>query len=111
MSLLLRDSLLFFFFLSLALLCLFLAFRGPGGGLLDRGSAGGPPPRSGSGYRLVVSNLATRTSWQDLKDFARSAGNVRFTDVWNERGKKYGIIEYTSRSDYEYALKVRLTGL
>lgn len=58
-----------------------------------------------SGYRLVVSNMAPRTSWQDLKDFAREAGSVRFTDVWVEKGKKYGVIEYASRDDYEEALR------
>jgi len=70
----------------------------------DRGSGGG-----GRGarykYRVTVTNLDQRTSWQDLKDFARKAGDVAYTDVSQSRGKKVGVIEYTNREDMEYALR------
>jgi len=75
-----------------------------GGG--DRGRGGG----AGYGgkrykWRLRVEGLDSRTSWQDLKDFARKAGEVAFTDVQSNRGKKEGVIEYTNEDDMIYALK------
>ena len=62
----------------------------------------GPP--GGSGYRLLATNLDGHTSWQDLKDFARKAGRVIYTDVFSNRGEKAGIIEYASRDDMDEAL-------
>jgi len=56
-------------------------------------------------WRLKVKGLDSRTSWQDLKDFAREAGDVAFTDVTTERGKRIGIIEYTNEDDMVYAIK------
>ena len=68
-----------------------------GGGYEDRGRGGGfgGPPSSfggsgmkkGSGYQVEVEGLDSRTSWQDLKDFARGAGNVQFADVFIRHGK------------------------
>ena len=65
----------------------------PRGGYEDRGR-GGPPPgfgggamKKGSGYQVEVEGLDSRTSWQDLKDFARGAGNVQFADVFIRHGK------------------------
>ena len=49
----------------------------------------------GCGYRLIVTGLDSMTSWQDLKDFGRTAGkSVSFADVYTKRGNKEGIIEY-----------------
>jgi len=80
--------------------------RGGGGDRGDRGGGGGSR-YGGSRYkwRLRVENLDSRTSWQDLKDFARKAGDVAYTDVSTNRGKKMGVIEYTNESDMLYALK------
>ena len=41
----------------------------------------------------LVKGLADRTSWRDLKDFARSAGQVEYADVWNEGKRKLGIMK------------------
>ena len=41
-----------------------------------------------------VLGLEPRTSWQDLKDWARAAGNVTFTNVFTKDHQKLGIIEY-----------------
>ena len=35
--------------------------------------------RRSSGFKLQVEGLAYNTSWQDLKDFARGAGQPTFT--------------------------------
>ena len=61
---------------------------GRGGGFGGRPPfGGGPMPRKGDGYQVEVEGLDSRTSWQDLKDFARGAGNVTFADVFVENGK------------------------
>ncbi|KAK4704982.1 hypothetical protein P7C70_g1221, partial [Phenoliferia sp. Uapishka_3] len=98
---------------------------GGGGGYGDRGGYGGggyggdrggygdrgPPrnfersaPRGGGGHRLIVNGVPDSVSWQDLKDFARSAGTVTFADVdRNQPG--VGYIEYPSRSDADDAIR------
>jgi hypothetical protein len=48
---------------------------GGGGGGGDRGG-GFRPPAASTGWRLTAENLSTDTSWQDLKDFARTGGKV-----------------------------------
>jgi RNA recognition motif-containing protein len=44
--------------------------------------------------RMSCTNLDSRTSWQDLKDWARNAGQVTFANVFIRDGKKCGVIEY-----------------
>ena len=39
----------------------------------------GPPTRTD--YRLIVENLSSRVSWQDLKGYMRQAGEVTFADA------------------------------
>lgn len=60
--------------------------------------------RGGSGYRVTVEGLDARTSWQDLKDFGREAGEPEYSDVWTDRGVKMGVVEYRHRDDFENAL-------
>ena len=36
-------------------------------------------------YRLVVDNLSSRTSWQDLKDYMRQAGDIMYTNCHDRR--------------------------
>jgi len=92
--------------------------RGRGGGSGNGSGSGSRYPSSSggssstgsrfpsSGFRLDVEGLDERTSWQDLKDFARKAGgNPARADVWMENGKKYGMIEYRSAEDMETALR------
>jgi hypothetical protein len=47
-----------------------------------------------SELRMSVLGLDSRTSWQDLKDWARAAGNVNFANVFNKGGEKVGVVEY-----------------
>ncbi|EFN53373.1 hypothetical protein CHLNCDRAFT_32263 [Chlorella variabilis] len=49
------------------------------------------------GRRVYVSNLAWRTSWQDLKDKFRECGNVVYSNVIKDesgRSKGWGIVEF-----------------
>ena len=68
-----------------------------------------PPRRKGNlpgkriGFKLIVENLSSRTSWQDLKDYMRQAGEVMYTNTHNIRSGE-GLVEFGSRSDMEWAL-------
>ncbi|XP_066558688.1 serine/arginine-rich splicing factor 6 isoform X3 [Amia ocellicauda] len=86
---------------------------GYGGGYGGRSSSGysrsrtgrdkyGPPVRTE--YRLIVENLSSRCSWQDLKDFMRQAGEVTYADAHKERTNE-GVIEFRSYSDMRRALE------
>ncbi|KAL3145130.1 hypothetical protein ABBQ38_001734 [Trebouxia sp. C0009 RCD-2024] len=63
-------------------------------------SGRGPASRSGVaviGRRLFVNNLSPDTTWQTLKDYFRSCGNVVHTDVFTDaegQPKGAGIVEY-----------------
>jgi len=56
-------------------------------------------------FRLRIENLDKKTSWQDLKDFARVAGEVVYTDVWFESNQKFGIVEYKTAAEMDTALR------
>merc|ERR1711971_202269 len=71
----------------------------PPRGRLSRGN----PPGRRTGYRTIVENLSSRTSWQDLKDFMRKAGEITYTNT-NQPRVGEGIVEFGSRRDMEYAL-------
>lgn len=68
----------------------------------------GPPGRGGGGmvknsdYRVIIKGLSTRTSWQDLKDYMRKAGNVLYANVDREGG---GVVDYANREGLEDACK------
>lgn len=57
------------------------------------------------GYRVIISNLDAHVSWQDLKDFARTAGNVLFANVFLNDGAKTGVIEYETMEMCEEAIR------
>ncbi|XP_069740138.1 serine/arginine-rich splicing factor 6-like [Narcine bancroftii] len=61
----------------------------------------GPPVRTE--HRLIVENLSSRCSWQDLKDFMRQAGEVTYADAHKQRMNE-GVIEFRSYSDMKRAL-------
>uniref|UniRef100_A0A2K5PIT1 RRM domain-containing protein n=1 Tax=Cebus imitator TaxID=2715852 RepID=A0A2K5PIT1_CEBIM len=61
----------------------------------------GPPVHTE--YRLIVENLSSRCSWQDLKDFMRQAGEVTYADAHKERTNE-GVIEFRSYPDRKRAL-------
>ncbi|KAH9079263.1 hypothetical protein EDB83DRAFT_2503747 [Lactarius deliciosus] len=56
------------------------------------------------GIRILVSGISRDTSWQDLKDFGREAGNVSFADIDRDTPGQ-GILEYLSREDADRAVK------
>uniref|UniRef100_A0A3P8NKV9 RRM domain-containing protein n=1 Tax=Astatotilapia calliptera TaxID=8154 RepID=A0A3P8NKV9_ASTCA len=62
----------------------------------------GPPIRTD--YRLIVENLSSRCSWQDLKDYMRQAGEVTYADTHKGR-KNEGVIEFRLYSDMKRALE------
>lgn len=79
------------------------------GGFNKRDEPAGSGRRGGAvrGNRencVLVEGLGQRTTWKELKDFARTAGNVEYTDIWFEGSKKLGIIKYTSRADFKNAV-------
>ncbi|KAM3842475.1 serine/arginine-rich splicing factor 6-like [Diretmus argenteus] len=94
-------------------------YGGGGGGGYGGGGGGGGGGRSGSSrsrigrdkygppvrteYRLIVENLSSRCSWQDLKDFMRQAGEVTYADAHKERTNE-GVIEFRSHSDMKRAV-------
>lgn len=84
--------------------------KGPGQVRGRDGGVGGSNVRGGSvrGRRencVVVKDLGSRVSWQDLKDWGRNAGSVEYADVWQEGSRKYGVIKYDSKEDFKNALR------
>ncbi|XP_035224143.1 serine-arginine protein 55-like isoform X1 [Stegodyphus dumicola] len=72
--------------------------RRQGGG---RDKRYGPPTRTE--YRLIVENLSSRVSWQDLKDYMRQAGEVTYADAHKQR-RNEGVVEFASFSDMKNAI-------
>mmetsp|Transcript_19258 Transcript_19258/g.73965 ORF Transcript_19258/g.73965 Transcript_19258/m.73965 type:complete len:238 (-) Transcript_19258:188-901(-) len=67
------------------------------------GSAPGEPSN-----RVYVGNLSWQTSWQDLKDHMRQAGNVVYADVFSDdsgRSKGCGIVEYAAAAEAQEAIR------
>ena len=54
-------------------------------------------------FTLIVENLSSRCSWQDLKDFMRQAGEVTYADAHKECTNE-GFIEFRSYCDMKHAL-------
>jgi len=57
-----------------------------------------------SNYRIIVENLNSRTTWQDLKDFMCKAGEVVYTSVRRPTPGE-GLVEFRDRDAMEYAIK------
>ena len=55
--------------------------------------------------RVIVENCDARTSWQDLKDWARAAGTVSFTNTFMRDGKKYGVVEFEGSTNLRDAMR------
>jgi len=68
----------------------------------NRGGRGNPPGRK-TEYRIIVENLSSRTSWQDLKDYFRAAGEITYTNAHKPRQGE-GIVEFGDRRGLEYAM-------
>ncbi|XP_011036873.1 PREDICTED: serine/arginine-rich splicing factor SR30-like [Populus euphratica] len=69
------------------------------------GSRGSRGPPKYSDYRVLVTGLPSSASWQDLKDHMRRAGDVCFSQVFQDRGGMTGIVGYTNYDDMKYAIK------
>jgi len=63
----------------------------------------GPPTRTEN--RLIVENLSSTVSWQDLKDFMRKAGEVTYADAHKTR-RNEGVVEFRDYKDLEHAIKM-----
>merc|ERR1711920_980985 len=65
---------------------------------------GGPGSR-----RVYVGNLAYETTWQDLKDFFRQAGNVIYSNVMKSqqdgRSQGCGIVEFETVKEANKAIR------
>merc|ERR1711970_285866 len=59
---------------------------------------------SKSKWSVEVSNLSSRCSWQDLKDFMRKAGEVCYGAAHGDVGKNKGVVCYDRREDAERAV-------
>ena len=71
-----------------------------------RGGKGGSAPPPG-GTRVYVGNLAWETSWQDLKDHFRQAGEVTHADVMigaDGRSKGCGLVTFANAHDAARAI-------
>lgn len=95
-------------------------FHGGGGGRGDGGGGGGSGDGGGwtnhqpnrghhnSGVSVYVGNLAYETSWQDLKDHMRAAGNVDKADILkgnDGRSKGCGIVLYQRPQEAARAIR------
>uniref|UniRef100_A0A8C5QHG3 Serine/arginine-rich splicing factor 5 n=2 Tax=Leptobrachium leishanense TaxID=445787 RepID=A0A8C5QHG3_9ANUR len=61
----------------------------------------GPPVRTE--HRIIVENLSSRVSWQDLKDFMRKAGEVTYVDA-HRTNRNEGVVEFASYNDMKNAM-------
>ncbi|KAI9293583.1 hypothetical protein K502DRAFT_275107, partial [Neoconidiobolus thromboides FSU 785] len=62
-----------------------------------------PNPPVHTNNRVIVDNVPTSASWQDLKDFMKKAGEVAFADCHKQR-EGQGVVEFHSHDDMRYAL-------
>ncbi len=62
-----------------------------------RDRMGGAKPVKRFDLRLQVSDVDSRVSWQDLKDWARKAGDVTFTNVYVRDNRTRGVVEFAVR--------------
>lgn len=63
----------------------------------------GNPPGARTNYRVIVENLSSRTSWQDLKDYFRKAGDITYTSAHKIRECE-GLVEFADKDGMRYAL-------
>lgn len=61
------------------------------------------PPRN-TDFRIIVENLSSRVSWQDLKDLMRQAGEVTFADA-HKRERNMGIVDFATHKDMRHAIE------
>jgi len=81
--------------------------RGPKGGAGEAPGTGikGGAVRGSRENCVIITGLNRHVKWTHLKDWAREAGEVEFSDVWNEAGKTQGVVKYKSREAVKRAIK------
>jgi len=78
-----------------------------GGGATPTTTTATPTAAAGTGTRVYVGNLSWETSWQDLKDHFRSAGEVTHADVMQDsdgRSKGCGLVAFANAHDAANAI-------
>jgi len=82
--------------------------RGGGGGGYNRSPRrredGSHPHPTQTRWRVIVENLSSRVSWQDLKDFMRSSGEVCYADAHRVH-KNEGVVCFSNEADMRRALQ------
>ena len=70
------------------------------------GGSGGRPGfgRPSNGYKVIVENLSTHCTWQDLKEMCERYGEILYTDAHHYR-RNEAVVEFAKRSDMEYAVE------
>ncbi|CAK8688862.1 unnamed protein product [Clavelina lepadiformis] len=68
----------------------------------SRQSRFAPPMRTD--YRVIVENLSSRVSWQDLKDYLRQAGEITYADAHKHR-RNEGVVDFASYDDMKKAIE------
>ncbi|KAJ1389185.1 putative SF2/ASF splicing modulator Srp30 [Ochromonadaceae sp. CCMP2298] len=63
----------------------------------SRDGQGKPKPLKRMDLRVVIFGLDRNISWQDLKDWARAAGDVTFTNIFQREGEPMGVVEFAVR--------------
>jgi len=80
--------------------------KGPGSGKNGGKNGGKAVPPDVACRQVYIGNLSYRTSWQDLKDFAKSAGEVEFCDVLADkegRSAGSGLIRFATEEQAKTA--------
>jgi RNA recognition motif-containing protein len=65
--------------------------------LVESSRDGRHKPMKRFDLRVLVDGLDPRVSWQDLKDWAREAGDVTFSNVFSREGRQLGVVEFKVR--------------
>lgn len=74
---------------------------GPAGFGYRQNTRNPAPPRTE--HRVIVENLSSRVSWQDLKDYMRKGGEVIYADAHKLRPNE-GVVEFASADDMRKAI-------
>ncbi|KAL3085053.1 hypothetical protein niasHS_010122 [Heterodera schachtii] len=84
----------------------FGGYRGGGAGGMGmnrtQSSRYGPPIQTR--YRMLVTNLSTRCSWQDLKDLMRNSGEVTYADA-HKKVRNEAVVCFATHEDLRRAVE------
>jgi len=78
--------------------------RGYGGGGGGRSYSSRYAPPSRTRYRVMIKNLSSRVSWQDLKDYLRQAGEVTYAEA-NQKVRNEGCVDFATYDDMKNAIE------